>query len=396
MPEITNDRAVLLRYAEVALKGDNRGFFEKKLAINAQKLLQRELGKDHSVEISRKHGRIILDTDWNTDAKTALKRVFGLSSFSPMRRVTTDMEMIIQACLEEVELYVKEYGHPETFCVRSRRSDKVFPESSPEIDRQIGTRIVEKYPDWKVNLKKPHLTVGVEIRFGKSFVWTEKIAGHGGLPVGSNAPVLTLISGGLDSPVAALQILKRGSATSFVHFYGTPFVGEEVLDKIKDLVKGVNRYQPDPKPLYVVPFGKIQEKIALVTNPKMRTLLYRRMMIRIADAIAREIRAQALVTGESLGQVASQTVENIATINSVAKLPILRPLITASKEDIIEQALKWGSYDISIRPGLDCCTLFADRHPILRSSLERIEEQESLFSPAELVQEALDQVTILN
>src|SRR5262249_37048305 len=152
----------------------------------------------------------------------------------------------------------------------------------------------------------------------ESFIWTEKITGQGGLPVGTNGSVLSLISGGLDSPVAAIQILRRGSPTHFTHFYGAPFVGEEVLEKVKDLVRIVNQYQPDPQPLHVIPFGKIQEKIALCTNPKMRTILYRRMMIRIANALAKKLKAQALVTGESLGQVASQTMENLATINSVA------------------------------------------------------------------------------
>ncbi len=217
----------------------------------------------------------------------------------------------------------------------------------------------------------------------------EKIRGEGGLPVGTNGRVLSLLSGGLDSPVAAIQILRRGSPCSFIHFYGTPFVGEEVLEKIEDLVRIVNRYQPDPQPLHIVPFGKIQEKIALATNPKMRTVLYRRMMVRISCALARRLKAQALVTGESLGQVASQTLENMSTINAVANLPILRPLIGYDKDQIIEEAQKRGTYETSIRPAVDCCTLFADRHPSIRTTLPLIEEQEAKFPVQEFVEEAL-------
>jgi thiamine biosynthesis protein ThiI len=166
-------------------------------------------------------------------------------------------------------------------------------------------------------------------------------------------------------------------------------VGEEGLEKVEDLVRIVNRYQPEPEPLHVIYFGKIQEKIALVTNPKMRTILYRRMMIRIANRLAKTIKAKALVTGESLGQVASQTVENLATINAVSELPILRPLITFDKDEIIERAHKWGTFETSIRPASDCCTLFADRHPCLRASLALIEQQETRFSVMNLVEEAL-------
>ena len=174
-------------------------------------------------------------------------------------------------------------------------------------------------------------------------------------------------------------MLKRGADTSFLHFFGTPFVGDDVLAKVEDLARIVNRYHPDPRPLHVVPFGKIQEKIALATNPKLRTVLYRRMMVRIAAAAAERLGAQALVTGESLGQVASQTLENLVTINEAARLPILRPLVAFDKEEIIAAAKRWQTFEASIRPGADCCTLFADRHPTIRSTLAQVEEQEACF-----------------
>lgn len=388
------ERAVVLRYHEIALKGANRRWFEDKLAQNAKKLIERELQPladlpPGPVEIIRFHDRILINTPWNEAIKTALSRTFGLSSFSPMRMVPTDLEALKQAAVEEFTIYFQKHGLPKSYRVLTRRSDKVFPQTSTQIDRLIGDAVGSVYPDVKVDLEEPAFTIGIEIRFGKSYVWTEKIPGLGGLPVGGNGKLLTLISGGLDSPVAGIQVLRRGSPTGFIHFYGTPFVGQEVLQKVEDLVRVVNRYQPDPQPLHVIPFGKLQEKIALVTNPKMRTILYRRMMIRIACRLARRIKAQALVTGESLGQVASQTVENLATINAAADLPIIRPLITYDKDEIVQQAQRWGSFDISIRPGVDCCTLFADRHPTIRSTIEAITGQEANFPVEELMNEAL-------
>lgn len=398
-----NERALLLRYHEVALKGANRGWFEEHLAVNARKLIEREFRHDSNsmpqINVHRNHGRIIIECpdashypEYNSRIRTGLERLFGLSSYSPMRKVPTTYEDLIQASLEEVTRWISQHGIPKSFRVRTRRSDKALPETSNEIDRIIGSAIHDAHPQITVDLENPEFSLGIEIRFNQSYIWTEKIRGTGGLPVGTNGRVLSLISGGLDSPVAAIQILRRGSPCSFIHFYGTPFVGEDVLVKIEDLVRIVNRYQPDPQPLHIIPFGKIQERIALVTNPKMRTVLYRRMMLRISCALAKKIKAQALVTGESLGQVASQTLENLSTINAVADLPILRPLIAYDKDQIIDEAQKWGTYETSIQPAVDCCTLFADRHPSIRTTVSLIEEQEAKFPVEELVQEAISQL----
>jgi thiamine biosynthesis protein ThiI len=188
--------------------------------------------------------------------------------------------------------------------------------------------------------------------------------------------------------------MKRGATVHYLHFYGTPFVGEEALNKVISLAKIANRYQPDPQPLLVVPFGKLQEKIALVTNPKMRTLLYRRMMVRIASMLAERMGAQALITGESLGQVASQTIENMTAINSVTRTMILRPLIGMDKSEIILRAKQWGTYQAAIGPGDDCCTLFADRHPSIRASESLLAEQESRLPIEEMTLEAVNSVEI--
>lgn len=381
---------VLLRYHEIALKGDNRGRFEERLILNAQALVTRALGISAAPRAYRLPGRILIDASWTDPVRTALSRVFGLSSFSPARLVPTTLEALGDAALEEFHRRVSfQPLAPRTFRVHTRTSEKILGLPSHEIDRIIGGRIRAAFPEIAVNLDEPELTLGIEIRTPDSFVTTERVAGPGGLPVGSNARLLALISGGIDSPVAAIEALRRGCPLEFIHFHGTPFVGPEVLGKIEDLVREINAFQPVPRPLHLVPFGRIQERIALATHPKLRTLLYRRMMIRIANAAAVARKAHALVTGDSVGQVASQTIENLSVIDEVSRIPILRPLVTCDKDEIIERAKRWGTYPSSTRPGVDCCTLFADRHPSTRASLEQVQEQERKFPVDEFVNEAL-------
>lgn len=381
---------LLLRYHEIALKGQNRSYFEERLAINARKLLTRELGPS-AVEVTRQHGRVLVRVpkDQRSRVNDVLQRLFGYNSYSVVRTIPTAYDTLIAAATEEFQSWVERHGMPKSFRIATRRSDKVFPEASHEIDRIIGGEVSERFPNVEVKLKGAELTIGIEIRARESFIWSNRIATQGGLPVGTNGRVLCMLSGGLDSPVAAIQILRRGSPCSLVHFYGTPFVGEDALEKVEDLARIINRFQPDQQPLLVVPFGKIQERIALATTPKVRTILYRRMMFRIASRLADQHKAQAIVTGESLGQVASQTLENLSCINDASSLPILRPLIAYDKDEIIAQAERWGTYETSIRPAADCCTLFADRHPATRASRELIATEEAKFPVEELVEQAL-------
>lgn len=393
-------RALLLRYAEVALKGGNRGWFEERLAINARKLLEREGIPNHFI---RHHGRVLVKpkTGKNADALgltedqmyarmlAAFPRLFGLASASPIHIIPTDREEIKRAAIAETHAWIERHGRPHTFRVKCKRSDKAFPEKSAEIERWLGTAVHEVFPDFQVDLEDPDYTIGLEVRFENSYLWNDKHPGPGGLPVGTSGKLLALLSGGIDSPVAALRTMRRGALTGFLHFYGAPFVGPEVLEKIEDLARAVNRFQPVPQPLWIVPFGKIQEKIALATNPKVRTILYRRMMARIGSEVARQVGAQALVTGDSLGQVASQTIDNLITVEQAATMPLLRPCLTMDKMEIIAAAREWETFEISIRPGLDCCTLFADRHPATHATVEMLTQEEQNFDVAALVKEAL-------
>lgn len=383
-------RVILLRYNEVALKGGNRRFFEGALAHNALVLVRGALPPGESVEIQRVRGRLILHSRWDGAVEEALHRVFGLSSFSLAVEAETGIEALAARAIEAIEPLLEGRERPRTFRVSTRRTEKALPETSMEINRRIGAMIQARFPCLGVELETPELNVGVELRAHRSFLWINKIRGPGGLPVGTNGEFLTLLSGGLDSPVAAIQILKRGGSTSFIHFAGEPYTGPEGAYKAEELARVVNRYQPRSRPFYRVPFGRIQMKIALETSPRLRTVLYRRMMIRISEALALRIGASALVTGEAIGQVASQTIDNLSVIDQVAaRIPILRPLITHDKDEIIELARAWNTYEISVRAAPDCCTLFSDRHPSLRTSLAAVEEEEARLPIGELVEEGL-------
>ena len=389
--------AILIRYHEIALKGGNRKRFEEKLASNAKKFVQKEIenrtGQTVPVEIVLLHGRVILLAEWDKTtlhaADLGLARCFGISSYSFCRTVPSTLKELSDQAIQEFQLYLQNNELPSSFRVLTRRSEKALSETSMEIDRFVGGNIRELYPSMNVDLDNPAFTLGIELRYNQSYIWTQKKSGPGGLPVGTSGLLLSLISGGIDSPVASIETMKRGTSVAFIHFFGTPFVGQESLNKVEELVKVVNSFQPYPQPLFVIPFGKIQEKIALCTNPKMRTIIYRRMMIRIASRIASRIKAKALVTGESLGQVASQTIDNLITIDDAAVETVIRPLVTRDKNEIIELAIKYGTYTTSIQAASDCCTLFADKHPSIGASINLIGEQESRFSVDDLVNEAI-------
>lgn len=386
-----SSQLILVRLHEVVLKGANRGWFEKLVLQNSLALLKRAHPHLQGPKIlgQRSHGRILIHAPWDGQTRLALSRSFGISSFSPIRTSPTSKEAVNEALRQEYAAFVKAFGRPKTFRVRSRRSDKVFPETSVELDRAFGGTVLEVDPELRVDLKKADLTLGIELRTGESYLYSQRFAGPGGLPIGSNGPVLCMLSGGLDSPVAALQILKRGSHANFLHFSGEPFVGPEALQKVEDLVRILHAYQPTPGHLVVIPFGKIQEQVALQAHPRFRTLLYRRLMFRIASEAAPTLRAKALVTGEALGQVASQTLENLASIDRCSSLPVLRPLVGMDKQEIVELARKWGTFETSILPGQDCCTLFADRHPALAARESTLREIEAKLDINALVGQAL-------
>jgi tRNA uracil 4-sulfurtransferase len=359
---------VVVHYHEIALKGDNRPMFVRRLADNLRKAT-RDIG---GVRVLTPYGRILIELGgreaWPV-LRDRIGSVCGIANFSPAFRTPREPEAI-EALLEKL-LAEKIFG---SFRMTARRSDKGYPLTSMELNHRLG-RHVQTLKNSRVDLKNPELTIHVELLRKEALVYFQKLAGPGGLPVGVSGHVLSLISGGIDSPVASYLMIKRGCTVGFVHFHGHPHLTKASLEKAEDLVELLTRYQFRSR-LYAVAFGEIQRLIVLSVPPPLRVVLYRRFMLRIAEEIACRDRAKGIITGENLGQVASQTLENLTAIQEVARLPILRPLIGFDKDEIIETAKSIGTYPVSIQPDQDCCRLFIPPHPSVAANSAEIEKAE--------------------
>lgn len=388
---------ILIRNHEIGLKGGNKQFFERLLTETIVTMLKRE-GKQARTYFNQT--RMFLETDLDDVTHSVLRRCFGIYSYSEVIAIPTDVSEMgprvsdLLVSNPKFALAIKS-NSDVPFAVRSRRSEKAVPETSVEIDRMVGSFLRTKFPFLKTNLSNPELTVGIEIRSGQSYVWVSEFPGPGGMPAGTQGRVLSLQSGGIDSPVAAIQMIKRGASVDSIHFYGEPFVGESILHKLKESVKEINRYQVKYRRCQLVSFGKIQEVIALATPPKIRTVLYRRMMMRIASRVAKISHCYALVTGEALGQVASQTLRNLSVIDEAASVPVLRPLIGYDKIEIVNLAKVYETFQTSIRESEDSCVLFASKSPETGASLEQVYEEESKFDVEALVDMGVSSLRIL-
>jgi thiamine biosynthesis protein ThiI len=369
--------SVLIRYHEIALKKGNRRYFTELLKRNILAAV-----KDFGPKEIRSLPARILVTFKNHPASADLieriSAVFGVANFSLVERVDRDLEALRRQILTALN------GHSfESFRIETQRGDKSFPLGSPEINRQLGAAVKEKV-NARVDLEHPEFTVIVEILPNDAFFGFNKIAGAGGLPVGSSGRVVALISGGIDSPVAAYRLMQRGCRMIFVHFHSVPYQDRTSQEKVRRLVQRLTRHQFTSR-LYLVPFGEIQRQIVATVARPLRVVLYRRMMLRISETIARKDKAKALVTGESLGQVASQTLDNMAVIQQATRLPILRPLVGMDKQEIIDQARRIGTFEISSIPDQDCCQLFVPAHPATKAHFAAVEEDEAKLATAELV-----------
>jgi thiamine biosynthesis protein ThiI len=328
-------RSVVVHYQEIALKGRNRPWFVARLVRNL-----REAVADQDVrEVRALMGRIEVvlgpDAEWPA-VRDRLSRVFGIGNFARAGRTKLDVEAIASEILQDLG-----ETNPATFRVSARRADKRFPLTSPQIEREVGGRIKEAR-GWRVDLAHPELTIRVETITNEAFYSFGKEPGAGGLPSGSSGRVVCLLSGGIDSPVAAWRMMRRGCRVLFVHFHSYPILSRASQEKVRELAALLTRYQLHSR-LFLVPFGEIQQRVVLSVDPALRVVIYRRLMMRIAESIARAHRARALVTGEVVGQVASQTLENMKQINDVVELPVLRPLVGMDKEEITEQAQRLGT-----------------------------------------------------
>jgi len=375
---------ILIHYAELALKGQNRPFFQKSLVRNLKNLTA-GLGLR---EIQQPYGRLVLvlEPDANlAELEKRLRHAFGISNFSFAHEVAGDLEQLkaaITRCLEGRRF--------ASFAVRVKRPDKTFPMNSMQIAAVLG-RHVQEVSGKPVNLTGPELEIGIEVLPHRFLVHFGKIQGPGGLPVGAGGKVLVMLSGGIDSPVAAYMMARRGCLPHFVHFHAFPFGDHRSRDKAIGLAEMLSFHQFRTR-LFIIPFGKIQEQIVRNIPPQYSVIMYRRMMVRIACALARKNRIPALVSGESLGQVASQTLHNLAVVDQVADLPLLRPLVGHNKTEIIHIAQEIGTYPTSILPFEDCCTLFIPKHPVTRSHPQRVEALEAALEVDQLVEAGLSQV----
>src|SRR6266498_235254 len=377
--------SVLIRYHEIALKKGNRQYFTELLKRNLLAAVK-DLGPK---EVRSLSARLLLTFKKDIDAEIAIQRirtVFGVANFSLVERTARDINALRTRILESLN-----GTQFESFRIETQRGDKTFPLTSPEINRQLGAAVKEK-SGARVDLTNAEFTVTVEILPRDAFFGFNKIAGAGGLPVGASGRLIALISGGIDSPVAAYRMMQRGCRVIFVHFHSAPYQDNTSQEKVRQLITTLTRHQFLSR-LYLVPFGEIQRQIVASVARPLRVILYRRMMLRIAEAIARKEKAKALVTGESLGQVASQTLDNMVVVQQATRLPILRPLVGMDKQEIIDQARRIGTFDISAIPDQDCCQLFVPKHPATKARFADVEQDEARFDVNELLRYGVDNAT---
>lgn len=376
----------VVHYSEIGLKGDNRAFFERKLVEN----IRLALPALSYLKVQRVPGRIYIQLAPTANHKlieSSLKNVFGISHFSPAVSCTLDLAKIEAAVWQ----LTKDFKNT-SFRINTKRSTKNFKLDSLQLNTKLGSFLLAKTPSLKVDLSRAKLQVNLEIINKDCFIYLQKIKGPGGMPVSSEGKVLALLSAGFDSPVASYLMLKRGAKVSFVHFNAYPFTTTESIDDCRALAQKLNVFQYHSE-IFFVPFAKIQEHIAKLAPPRFRVILYRRAMLKIASVIAWHHKCKALVTGESLGQVASQTLENLYVTNAVTTALILRPLISFDKEEIINLAKKIDTHDISAHNAPDCCTLFTPKHPVTNAQLKDVLEIEKSLGLSTLIKETVHATT---
>jgi thiamine biosynthesis protein ThiI len=391
-PSALGEPCLLLKLGEVVLKGKNRELFERQLQFNIKSALKSFGVK---IDLRQRHGVIAILLPEGTSVETAdvlaqrLTDVIGLVWIHRAWRVAKDPDAVIAAALELVA------GRPEverkaTFAVRSRRRDKRFPLRSNELDRLVGGEINDKY-GLPVRLKNPELTVHIEVDRDEVFVFTDGLPGQGGLPVGTSGRGLVLMSGGIDSPVAAYRMLRRGLQVDFLHFSGIPFTTSESIYKAYALVRALGKFQEKAR-LFVVPFGKAQQSLKASGADRLQVVAQRRLMLKTAEEVAHRLRRRVLVTGDSLGQVSSQTLQNITALDDAVSLPILRPLIGMDKTEIMADARRIGTLQISELPDEDCCTLLTPRRAETHAKIADLRQIEKRLDAEELAVRLADSI----
>ena len=387
-------KTLLIRYDEIGLKGRNRRYFENQLVSN----IRYSLRDIKNIKIDKIHGRILGRVDFSDAEKCTLRltQIPGIASISIGDSVEPDFDKIAQLGISLIQSKLQVLGQLK-FCVRTRRSNKSFPFTSKEFDFEVGSRIMEALSSngLSVDINGADFVLEVEIGPQETIVFDNRVSGLKGLPVGSSGQVLSLLSGGIDSPVSTFKLMTRGCRVHSVFFDNRTFLGRGGYDKVVRLAQILNRYQGGGK-LIVIPFQDIQVAIRDHCHDMNRVVLYRRMMYRISHVLAELNNCHALVTGESVGQVASQTLKNLAAVSCVTQMSVFRPLIGMNKQEIIMHAKQIGTYDISIEPQPDCCSVFMPDHPTTRSKIKYLESDENLYPWEDLMSQALDSMETID
>ncbi|SHH25273.1 tRNA uracil 4-sulfurtransferase ThiI [Tepidibacter thalassicus] len=382
---------VIARYGEIGIKGRNRYIFEDKLVKNIKNSLK-ELGK---LNVYKQYGRIYIDVE-DYDYETIIdeaKKVFGIVALTPAIKLENDYDKLKKAALELVKEKI-EFEDVKTFKVESKRTDKSFRLNSMEMSRDIGGYILSNLGDKiKVDVHNPDVKVEAEMRAECAVVYVDKIEGYGGLPIGTNGKAMVLLSGGIDSPVAAWMIAKRGVEIEVIHYHSYPFTSERSKEKVEDLARILSKYCGRIK-MHNVNLLPIQKEINKNCKEEEMTIISRRFMMRIAQRVALSRGCNALVTGESIGQVASQTIQGLTVTNSSVDIPVFRPLIAMDKSEIVEFAKKIGTYETSIIPEEDCCTVFLPKNPVTKPKLEKIIKSEENLDVEKLIDEAVENIEV--
>ena len=380
---------LLVRYGELTLKGTNRKMFVNQLKDNVKRALIPLSG----YHVKGKRDRMYIELSPEADINEIIQRlskVYGIKSISPVIKIDKNEEKINQSAIQLSQNFEK----GSTFKVDVKRVDKSFRLDTYELQRQVGGAILKENNNITVNVKNPDYEIKIEVRMGAIYIYEKVIAGAGGLPVGTGGKTLLMLSGGIDSPVAGIEVMKRGVTVEAIHFHSPPFTSEKAKDKVIELTR-ILAERVGPIKLHLVPFTEIQKQINKVVHPRYTMTSTRRMMMRISDKVVHQINANAIVNGENLGQVASQTLKSMYAINHVTATPVLRPLLTLDKEDIIKKAKELGTFETSIQPYEDCCTIFTPKNPVTEPDFDKVVKYESVFNFDEMIENAVENIETL-
>lgn len=380
---------LLVRYGELTLKGTNRKMFVNQLKDNVKRALIPLSG----YHVKGKRDRMYIELSPEADINEIIQRlskVYGIKSISPVIKIDKNEEKINQSAIQ----LSQDFEKGSTFKVGVKRVDKSFRLDTYELQRQVGGAILKENNNITVNVKNPDYEIKIEVRMDAIYIYEKVIAGAGGLPVGTGGKTLLMLSGGIDSPVAGIEVMKRGVTVEAIHFHSPPFTSEKAKDKVIELTR-ILAERVGPIKLHLVPFTEIQKQINKVVHPRYTMTSTRRMMMRISDKVVHQINANAIVNGENLGQVASQTLKSMYAINHVTATPVLRPLLTLDKEDIIKKAKELGTFETSIQPYEDCCTIFTPKNPVTEPDFDKVIKYESVFNFDEMIENAVKNIETL-